>query len=101
MAGLVGPGIRAAGSPEATAAFDAWARVADADGRTDLWGLQAATVRGMIVDGESFTLIEGSAEGARGAGTARWRRQDAPGEIGEDDRPPGERFSSRRRGRRR
>jgi lambda family phage portal protein len=65
VAGLVGPGIRAAGSPEATAAFDAWARVADADGRTDLWGLQAAAVRGMIVDGESFTLIEGSAEGAR------------------------------------
>ena len=65
VAGLVGPGIRAAGSPEATAAFDAWARVADADGRTDLWGLQAAAVRGMIVDGESFTLIEETADGLR------------------------------------
>ena len=65
VAGLVGPGIRAAGSPEATAAFDAWARVADADGRTDLWGLQAAAVRGMIVDGESFALIEETADGLR------------------------------------
>jgi lambda family phage portal protein len=65
VAGLVGPGIRAAGSPAATAAFDAWSRVADADGRTDLWGLQAAAVRGMIVDGESFVLIEEAAEGLR------------------------------------
>ena len=63
VAGLVGPGIRAAGSPEATVIFDTWARVADADGRADLWGLQAAAVRGMIVDGESFTLIEATAEG--------------------------------------
>ena len=84
VAGLVGPGIRAAGSPEATAAFDAWARVADADGRTDLWGLQAAAVRGMIVDGESFTLIEESAEGRAAAPAAGrdGRRQPDHGASG-------------------
>lgn len=64
-AALVGPGIRAAGSPEATAAFDAWARVADADGRTDLWGLMAAAVRATIIDGESFALLEDGPDGLR------------------------------------
>lgn len=65
-AALVGPGIRAAGTPEATAAFDDWARVADVEGRTDLWGLMTAAVRGMIVDGESFLLIEPSPDGPNG-----------------------------------
>lgn len=65
VAALVGPGIRAAGSPEATAAFDAWARVADADGRTDLWGLQALAVRGTAVDGESFLHIMDGPDGLR------------------------------------
>ena len=64
-AALVGPGIRAAGSPEATAAFDRWAAVADAESRTDLWGLQAAAVRGLAVDGESFLLLEDGPEGLR------------------------------------
>ena len=65
VAALVGPGIRAAGSSEATATFDAWARDADADGRTDLWGLQAAAVRAMIVDGESFAHLESGTDGLR------------------------------------
>lgn len=64
-AALVGPGIRAAGAPEATAAFDAWAPVADADGRTDLWGLQALAVRGLVVDGEAFLHLADGQDGLR------------------------------------
>lgn len=41
----------------AMAAFKAWARSCDADGRTDFYGLQAAAVRSMIVDGESFVQL--------------------------------------------
>lgn len=42
-------------SPEALdAAFAAWAREADAAGRTDFAGLQAAVVRSVFVSGEAF-----------------------------------------------
>lgn len=45
--------------------FTAWARRADADGLTDFFGLQAAAVRAMIVDGESFLLLLTTPAGLR------------------------------------
>lgn len=61
---LVGPGIvptpkhpDATTRADLTAAFGAWADVADADGRTDFWGLQADVARGLVIDGESFVQV--------------------------------------------
>ena len=58
---LVGAGIfPAPGHPDAdtraelTAFFLNWADEADADGRTDWWGLQAEIVRGLVIAGEAF-----------------------------------------------
>jgi len=36
------------------ALFNRWAEVADADGRTSFWGLQADVARGVVIDGEAF-----------------------------------------------
>jgi lambda family phage portal protein len=57
---LVGTGIRSGARD-----FDAWAARADADGLTDFYGLQAAAVRAMIVDGESFVLLLTTPDGLR------------------------------------
>lgn len=72
VSGLVGFGIKPASQhPDAGnrasigAAFSAWAKRADAEGRTDLFGLQAAAVREMIVDGEAFLHMETRADGLR------------------------------------
>ena len=72
VSGLVGFGIKPASQhPDAGnrasigAAFGAWAKRADAEGRTDLFGIQAAAVRAMIVDGEAFLHIETRANGLR------------------------------------
>lgn len=61
---LVGSGIvptpkhpDAATRADLTAAFGAWADHADADGRTDFWGLQADVVRGLVIDGEAFLHV--------------------------------------------
>ncbi|RWQ60911.1 MAG: phage portal protein, partial [Mesorhizobium sp.] len=39
--------------------FHGWAEDADADGRTDLWGLLADIARALVVDGESFVQLVG------------------------------------------
>lgn len=72
VSGLVGYGIKpAAQHPDAStrasigAAFAAWSKRADAEGRTDLFGLQAAAVRAMIVDGEAFLHMETRPDGLR------------------------------------
>uniref|UniRef100_UPI00404732D7 phage portal protein n=1 Tax=Yoonia sp. TaxID=2212373 RepID=UPI00404732D7 len=72
VSGLVGFGIKPASQhPDAGnratigAAFTTWAKRADAEGRTDLFGLQANAARAMIVDGESFLHIETRANGLR------------------------------------
>ncbi len=72
VSGLVGFGIRPASQhPDAGsrasigAAFGTWAKRADAEGRTDLFGIQAAAVRAMIVDGEAFLHMETRANGLR------------------------------------
>ena len=72
VAGLVGAGIVAASDhPDPAArkaigeAFDRWAKLADAEGRTDLYGLQAAAARALIVDGEAFLHMELRREGLR------------------------------------
>ena len=72
VSGLVGFGIKPASQhPDAGnrasigAAFGAWAKRADAEGRTDLFGIQAAAVRAMIVDGEAFLHMETRANGLR------------------------------------
>lgn len=72
VAGMVGAGITPASQhpdPEARkrigAAFKLWARKADSDGRTDLFGLHAAAVRAMVTDGESFVHFEVRRDGLR------------------------------------
>lgn len=54
VSALVGTGIMPTGNPDQVARFLAWARQADADGRTDFAGLQEAVARAMVVDGECF-----------------------------------------------
>ncbi|MGD9919128.1 MAG: phage portal protein [Paenirhodobacter sp.] len=72
VSGLVGFGIKPASQhPDAGnrasigAAFGTWSKRADAEGRTDLFGIQAAAVRAMIVDGEAFLHMETRANGLR------------------------------------
>lgn len=72
VSGLAGPGIKPASQhPDAGsrasigAAFGTWAKRADAESRTDLFGIQAAAVRAMIVDGEAFLHMETRANGLR------------------------------------
>lgn len=72
VSGLVGFGIKPAPQhPDAGsrasigAAFGTWAKRADAEGRTDLFGIQAAAVRAMIVDGEALLHMETRASGLR------------------------------------
>ena len=56
---LVGTGIVPTGDEAAVARFTEWAAAADADGRTDLFGLQAEIARALVVDGEAFVhLVE-------------------------------------------
>lgn len=62
---LVGSGIVPTGDPDAVAAFNLWAETADADGRTDFWGLQAEIARGLVVDGEAFLQIIDGEDGPR------------------------------------
>ncbi|GJD41948.1 phage portal protein [Methylobacterium bullatum] len=47
------------------ARLTAWAANADADGLTDFYGIQAAAVRAMIVDGEAFIHLELTPAGLR------------------------------------
>lgn len=61
---LIGPGVVPVSQhPSRTvrraimAAFKRWVARCDADGRTDFYGIQAAAVRGMIVDGEAFIQL--------------------------------------------
>lgn len=46
-------------------AFASWAEIADADGRTDLYGLQAAVATAVVVDGESFAHMRVGPDGLR------------------------------------
>lgn len=54
---IVGTGIVPTGDADAVTAFNAWADVADADGRTDFWGLQADIARSLVIDGEAFVQV--------------------------------------------
>lgn len=72
VAGLIGTGIVPASAHPDAAVRDqigrrvsVWSKVADAEGRTDLYGLQAAAVRGLVIDGESFIHMETRPEGLR------------------------------------
>lgn len=62
---LIGPGIEPTADPAAVAAYNAWADVADADGRTDARGLQAEVARALVVDGEAFCQIIDTPDGPR------------------------------------
>jgi len=62
---LIGPGIEPTADPAAVAAWNAWADMADADGRTDVRGLQADIARALVVDGESFCQIIDTPDGLR------------------------------------
>lgn len=67
---IVGAGIEPASThpdtamrPILDATWNAWAPDADIEGRTDVRGLLAQMVRSCIIDGESFAVIEESAQG--------------------------------------
>ena len=63
---LVGPGITPSSEDaEAAAAVNTWADVADADGITNFWGLQAAVAQALVVDGESFVHFTYGDDGIR------------------------------------
>lgn len=59
---LVGTGIVPTGD---VALFVAWADDADADGRTDFWGLQAEIARSLVIDGEAFIQVLVADDGLR------------------------------------
>lgn len=72
VTGLVGYGIKPASQhPDAATratiggALTTWAKRTDAERRTDLYGLQAAVVRAMIVDGEAFIHLETRPDGLK------------------------------------
>lgn len=62
---LMGSGIVPTGDADAVAAFNLWAETADADQRTDFWGLQAEIARALVIDGEAFLQIIDSEDGPR------------------------------------
>ena len=69
---LVGPGIVPTPQhpdtdtrADQTAQFSIWADAADADGRTDFWGLQADIARGLVIDGEAFVQVIDTDDGPR------------------------------------
>lgn len=45
--------------------FDAWGEDADADGRTDFYGLLPEIARGVVIDGEAFIHVITTADGPR------------------------------------
>ncbi|MGI3168969.1 phage portal protein [Pseudooceanicola sp. C21-150M6] len=72
VTGLTGTGITPSAQhldpavrTEIGAAFAQWAKVADVECRTSLWGLMSAAVRAMIADGEAFLIFEDHPEGLR------------------------------------
>jgi lambda family phage portal protein len=62
---MIGAGIVPTGDSEAVAAFISWGDSADADQRTDFYGLQAEITRALIVDGESFVQLLDTEDGVR------------------------------------
>ncbi len=69
---LVGAGILAASAhpdegvrTEIDNAIDAWSRECDADGLTDLAGIQSQVARALVVDGEAFVHMATDADGLR------------------------------------
>jgi lambda family phage portal protein len=69
---LVGAGILAASAhpdeaarTEIDAALDAWSRECDADGLTDLAGIQSQVARALVVDGEAFVHAAIDGDGLR------------------------------------
>ncbi|MGY6662215.1 MAG: phage portal protein [Glycocaulis sp.] len=72
VTGLVGAGIvPASAHPDETIRamiaerHTAWAARADAEGRTNLYGLQASMARDLVVDGEAFAVLETGADGLK------------------------------------
>lgn len=59
---LVGTGIVPTGD---VSLFMEWADDADADGRTDFWGLQAEIARSLVIDGEAFIQVLVADDGLR------------------------------------
>lgn len=55
---LVGTGIRpTTAQRDAITQWEDWTLTADADGRTDFYGLQAVVARSLVVDGEAFVQL--------------------------------------------
>jgi lambda family phage portal protein len=71
VSALVGTGIKGQSAhpdpshrAEISAAFEAWTDLADADGLTDFYGLQALAARRIVIDGEALGLLT-TGEGGR------------------------------------
>ena len=63
---LVGAGIvPTSDMADLTDAFTQWADDADADGRTDFWGLQSDIARGLVIDGETFVHLITTSDGPK------------------------------------
>ena len=63
---LVGTGIVATSDmAELVQSFIEWADQADADDRTDFWGLQTEIARGLVIDGESFLQKISTSDGPK------------------------------------
>lgn len=72
VSALVGTGARATPThrdpdqrDNIAAAIETWTGEADADGRTDWYGLQAEIVRAMVIDGEALVLLIDTPAGLR------------------------------------
>lgn len=72
VSSLVGTGIKPQSShrlpsirSKLNQGFEGWTDIADADGLTDLYGLQALMVRRMVIDGESFAILSNGENGLK------------------------------------
>lgn len=65
VAALVGTGIVPTADADSVSDFSQWCELADADGRTDFFGLQAEMARALVVDGEGFAQLVETDSGLR------------------------------------
>lgn len=65
VSSLVGTGIMPTGDADQVNRFLQWSADCDADGRTDLSGIQEAIARAMVVDGEAFVRVHTTYMGVR------------------------------------
>jgi capsid protein len=95
VSNLVGVGVKPQSAhPEPAmralinASFDRWTDIADSDGSSDFYGLQAIVIQRLVTDGECFAAL--TDRGGELSGNRWTRRQSLPGpKIGCPDQAPG------------